>query len=697
MRTQGGPMATSLPTPTAIRNVAVVGHSSAGKTTLVEAFLHRAGVITRPGTIEDGTTVTDHEPEEQARGISVSLGIAHLNWTVASATYDVTLLDAPGYPDFVAGVDSALAVADVALVVVSAVHGVQAGTVDVWRRCVELGLPRIVVVTKEDRARADFRTVVDQLRQEFGEEIVALELPLGEEARLHGVADVLEERALEYGLDGIVHDGPVPEYLAAEERKAHDALVEDIVTHDDVQLERYLSGDEPPACELEETLACEVRDLEAFPVVLCSGLTEVGIDRVLDLLCLLAPAPSERPTTVAVPGAQDPTMAIDADPAADALVAVFRTMVDPFVGQVSVFKVLCGTVGANDKLVNIASGVEERMHAMFLLRGREHDPVEKVVAGQIAAVAKLSSATTGTLLATRRAPVQAVPLPERPPVYRLALRPVSQADDDKLSGSLARLCTEDPTLHVDLTGTQAVIGGLGDTHLAVALDRLARSFGVHVETEPVAVPYRETITRPVESEGKVKKQSGGHGQFAVVQMRVSPLPRGGGVEFVDSTVGGSVPRNYLAAVEKGIHDAMATGGPRGYPVADLRVEVYDGKSHSVDSSDMAFRTAAAAGVREALAAAGTVVLEPVSAVEVTVPVDGQGDVMGDLSARRGRITSTRSTDDGRAVVEALVPEAELARYVLDLRSLTGGRGSFTMRPDSYEAMAAAPVSGSAAG
>ncbi|WP_265520155.1 elongation factor G [Oerskovia flava] len=679
--------------PRTIRNVALVGHSGAGKTTLAEALLHRAGVISRPGTVDDGSTVCDHEPEEISRGISVGLSVAHLDWTAPDGvTYDVTLLDTPGYADFAGGLDAALSVADLAVVVVSAVQGVQAGTEEAWQRCVDAGVPRMVVVSKEDRARADFRRVVDELRATFGPVVVPLELPLGEEQSLHGVADVLSEQGHDYGPDGRHSTGALPADLVDEEHRLHDEVVEEIVTHDDDQLERYLGGDEPSAADLERTLAHEVLDGDAVPVLLGSAVTGVGIDRLADYLCELGPSPADRPATVVVAsgggGQGGAPHLVPADPDGDALLHVFRTVVDPFVGQVSVFKVLSGTVRNNDRLVATDSGAEERLHGAFRLTGREHELVDRVEAGQIVAVAKLTASPTGTLLAARALPLRARPLPARPAAYGLALQPVSQADDDKLSSALARLCVEDPTLHVGRTGAQTVLAGLGDTHLEVALERLARTFGVHVTTEPVQVAYRETVRRTVEAEGRLKKQSGGHGQFAVVQLRVSPRERGAGFEFVNAVVGGSVPKTYLAAVERGIVEAMAAGGPHGHPVVDLRVELYDGKAHSVDSSDMAFRTAAAIGLKEALATAGTVVLEPVCAVEITVPTESQGDVMGDLSSRRGRITATASLDDRWARIDALVPEAELARYVLDLRSLTGGRGRFEAVPDHYDALPA---------
>ncbi|GIG20869.1 elongation factor G [Cellulomonas chitinilytica] len=667
------------------RTVALVGAAGAGKTTLVEALLHRAGAISRPGRVEEGSTVSDHEPEEIARGISLSLGVAPFPWTAPDGlTYDVTLLDAPGSADFAGALDAAVAAADFALVVVSAVDGVQAGTLSAWRQVADAGLPRMVVVTKEDRARADFRHVLDDLRTAFGDGLVPLELPLGEEQAFTGVADVLSEEGLAYDPDGHHHTEALPAGLADEEHRLHDEVTEEIVAHDDEQLERYLSGEVPTTAELETTLAHEVRDGEAFPVLVVSGVTGVGVDRLADLLCELGPSADDRPKSVRA-GKTDVVVA--PDPKGPVLVHAFRTLADPFVGQVTLLRVLSGTVRPGDKLVNTTTKTEERIPGLFRLRGKEHLPVDSVPAGHVAAVAKLTGTPSGSLLADRTGPgasMTAVPPRDRPAVYALALEPVTQSDDDRLSAALTRLTAEDPTLSIDRSTDRTVLRGLGDTHLAVALERLARVFGVHVTTSPVPVGYRETIRKQVEAEGKVKKQSGGHGQYAVVQLRVSPLPHGSGFEFVDKVVGGAIPRGYLPAVQRGVTEAMASGGPHGYPVVDLRVEVYDGKSHSVDSSDMAFRTAAATGVREALQAAGTLVLEPISHVEVVVPSSAQGDVMSDLSARRGRISATTSLDDGSVRIEATVPEAELSRYVLDLRSITGGRAELTMVPDHYE-------------
>ncbi|QZN85779.1 translation factor GTPase family protein [Cellulomonas sp. C5510] len=690
-------------TTPSVRNVALVGHGGSGKTTLAEALLLRAGAVPRAGRVEDGSTVCDHEPEEVARGSSVSLGVADLDWTCSQGCpHRITLLDTPGSPDFAGAVDAALAVADLAVVVVSAVDGVQSGTEAVWRRCDEAGIPRLVVVSQEDRARADFHRVLDHVRDlavRTGRDpsgVVPLELPLGEEQALHGVADVLSDRGLDYGSDGRHHDCDLPADVADEEHRLHGEVTEEIVAHDDDQLERYLSGEEPGAADLERTLAREVVAGEAVPVLVASAATGVGVDRLADLVCEIGPSPADRPAQLIVGGgpgdgrgaATGPghgaVSELPADPDGETVLHVFRTVADPFVGQVSVFKVLSGTVRSGDRLVSPTTGAEERLHGLFRLRGREHLPVDVLPAGAIGAVAKLAGAPSGTLLASRAQPVRPAALPAREPVLATALVPVSQADDDKLSAALTRLAAEDPTLRVDRTPHQTVLRGLGDAHLAVAVDRLARVFGVHVTTEPVRIAYRETLAGPAEAEGRLKKQSGGHGQFAVVQLRLTPRPPGSGFAFVDSVVGGAVPRSYLPAVERGAAEALAAGGPLGHPVVDVQVEVHDGKAHAVDSSDMAFRTAAAAGVRAALASAGTVLLEPTLRVSVVVPPAAQGDVLGDLSGRRGRITATGTTDDGRVRVEAVVPEAELVRYALDLRSLTGGHGELTLAPGEYE-------------
>jgi elongation factor G len=677
------------PTTDRIRNVALVGHSGSGKTSLAEALLYRAGVLQRPGSTDEGTTVCDTEPEEIKRKMSISLAVAPFEWeatdpaTGERATYKVNLLDTPGYADFNGELDAALAVADLAVVVVSAVDGVEVGTEAVWRRCAALGIPRLVFVNKEDKPRADFHLTLDRLRATFGTGFVPLELPLGEEEALHGVADVLTDEGLEYDADGTHHSEPIPDEVADEEHRLHDEVVEEIVAGDDDQLERYLSGEVPTAAELERTLAGEMLRGAEFPVLLGSALSSVGIDRLADYICVLGPSP--RPATV-LGGTERVTVPADASGAAVAY--VFKTVADQFVGQISLFKVLSGTVHGDDRLVNSTTSTEERLHGLFHLRGKDHMSVNHVVAGDIGGVAKLAATPSHSTLAAKGSPVRVEPPATSPPSYKLALEPLTQSDDDKLSDALSRLVSEDPTLHVVRSDEthQTVLCGAGDTHLTVALERLARKFGVNVSTAEEKVPYRETITAGADAEGKVKKQSGGHGQYAVVNLRVAPTERGSGAEFVDKIVGGAIPRNFLPAVQKGVEETMATGGVFGFPIVDVQVECYDGKYHSVDSSDMAFRTAASLGLKEALAKASPVVLEPVARIAVNVPESMQGDVLGDINSRRGRVSGSTPLGNGHVEITAMVPAGEIQRYAVDLRSMTGGRGSFEAVHDHYDVL-----------
>lgn len=669
-----------------IRNVALVGHGGAGKTSLAEALLARAGAIARAGKVDDGTSLLDTEPESIKRKISLSLALAPFEWKASDGnTYKVNVIDTPGYVDFEAEVDAALEVADLAVFVVSAVDGVEVQTEMLWRKAAALGIPRMFFVNKEDKDRADFHSVVEQLKAAFGAGIAPLELPLGEAGTLHGVADVLTEEALEYEADGKHHNEPLPADVVDEEHALHDAVVEEIVSGDDEQLERYLSGDAPSVAELERTLAHEVLDCVEFPVLLGSAATGVGIDRFADFLCELGPSPADRPVTIT---AGDTTSTVA--PAADGqpLLHVFKTIADPYVGQLSVFKVLSGTIKADDKLINSTNAGEERMHAMFMVRGKEQVAVNEVLAGDIAAVAKLANTHTGDTLTPKGSPVKIQRVERHSPQYAVAIVPRTQADDDKLGNALIRLQTEDAALLVERMEetNQTVMRGLGDTHIAVTVERLARKFGVNVDLAEVRVAYRETINDKAEAEGKVKKQSGGHGQYAVVNLRVSPLPRGSGFKFVDAIVGGAVPRNYIPAVQTGIEDTMAKGGVHGFSVVDVQVEFFDGKFHAVDSSEMAFKTAASHGFKEGLAAAGVVVLEPVSLLTVTIPAAYQGDVMGDITARRGRVQGSANADHGQQEVSALVPAAELLRYAIELRSMTGGRGRYTVQHHHYDVL-----------
>ena len=663
-----------------IRNVTLLGHG-AGKTTLAEALLHRAGAIARMGRVEDGTTTCDTEPESTRRGMSLANALAPFDWTVDGARFRINLIDTPGHDDFAAVAASSLAVADLAVIVVSATDGVEPGTERAWAACERHGVPRLMFVAKEDKPNADFHRVLADVQARFGSAIHALELPIGELGTFRGVADLLADTDTSYDDDGGTHQIDAPPEIADEQHELHDALVEDVVTDDDDQLERYLAGDTPTVPELERTLAHEVLTGTIVPVMVGSAVTGVGIDKLADALVHLGPPP--QPSRILVDGEETD---VPPDPDGDPLVHVFATRADPFIGQIALLKVLSGTIADDDRVTNASTGTEERLHGLFRLRGKEHLPTASAAAGDLVAVAKLAGSPTGTLLALPGRPVSLPETPTEPPAYTVALRAATSADEDRLPGALKRLVAEDPVLTVetDRESGQVLLHGSGDTQVQVSIERLARKFGVTVEPAEVRIAYRETIRAPIEAEGKVKKQSGGHGQFAVAQLRVSPIERGGGFRFVDRIVGGAIPRNYLPAVERGIIESMQGGGPHGHPVVDIQVECIDGKHHPVDSSDMAFRTAAGLGLKEALTRSGTEVLEPISVLTVRVPDGHQGDVLADLASRRGRVQRTDMLDDGTREIEAYVPAAELRRYVIDLRSLTGGRGTFTAAHHHYD-------------
>ena len=667
--------------PEKIRNVALVGHGGAGKTTLAEALLLEAGVINRQGRIEDGNTVSDYEPEETKRQISVALSLL----TFEYGDHKINLLDVPGYADFFPEVHAAFSVADLVVFVVSAVDGVEVQTVAAWKLAEELQLPRLIFVNKIDRDRASWQRTLDQLRDAFGQTVVPLELPLGEESQFHGVADLLTDTAIVYD-SGHAEKTEVPPEIADEEHQAHDTLVEGIVVGDEELMEHYLEGEEPTFDELERTLAHEVADCLVFPVIVGSAAKDIAIDRLAQFICEIGTAPCDRPGVLVEAGTE--AAEVKCDPDGQPLAYVFKTISDPYVGKISLFKVLSGRIRPDDHLVNSRTKGDERLHALFSLRGKEQLSVSDVVAGDIGAVAKLTDTSTGDTLAPKGSPVVVPPPPRPRPSQAVAINPKSKGDEDKLMSALHRLQDEDPSIEVrrDDETHQTVIAGLGDTHLAITLERLSRKFGVEVDTEDVKVPYRETISASSDAEGKYKKQTGGHGQFGVATIKMEPLERGEGFQFVDKIVGGAIPRQFIPAVEKGIQETMSSGGHFGYPVVDVKVTLVDGKYHPVDSSEMSFKMAGSLAFKEALAKANPVLLEPVSHIEVTVPIDAQGDIMGDINGRRGRVQNTDLGGSDTVTITALVPTSELQRYASDLRSMTGGRGSFTAEHDHYDVL-----------
>ncbi|HKA94160.1 MAG TPA: elongation factor G [Acidimicrobiia bacterium] len=650
-----------------VRNVALVGHGGSGKTSLAEALLFVTGTIPRTGRVEDGNTVSDFDPEEARRGISVSMAITPFEHEDTK----VNVLDTPGYADFVGDVAAAFRAADLAVFVVSAVEGVEVQTEMAWRMAEQANLPRAVFVNKLDRERASFSRTLDDLKAKFGAGVAPLELPIGEEGSFRGVVDLLTDTAVTYdATPGKGSGGPIPDEMEGEEHSVHDALVEGIVVADDDLMERYLADESIEVKELEQALAKGIAEATVFPVLCGSATKLIGVDRLASFIVHEAPAPASE----------------DGDGAVPPVAFVFKTIVDPYVGRVNLFKVLQGTIKTDASLVNNRTVSEERLHQLSVMRGKEQDSTGEVPAGDIAAVAKLNDTSTGDVLGARGADVGIAPFEPPKPVLPVAIRPKSKSDADKLANALHRLLDEDPALRLERNSEtkQTLLWGVGETHLSIARERLHRKLGVEVETDDVDVAYRETITGTAEAEGKYKKQTGGHGQFGVAFVRVEPQERGAGFEFVDQIVGGAIPRQFIPAVEKGILEAMENGGVFGYPVVDVKVTLYDGKYHSVDSSEMSFKMAGSIGFKEAMAKANPILLEPISELVVTAPEQYQGDLMGDLNSKRGRIQGSGAVGHGEMEIVAQVPTSEVLRYAIDLRSITAGRGRFEISHSHYD-------------
>ena len=665
--------------PEKIRNVALVGHSGSGKTTLAEALLFRAGAIPRIGTVEAGSTVTDADPEEHDRQMSVTMGMAPFEWR----GHKVNLIDTPGYADFAGDVHAALRVADLAVFVVSAADGVEVQTEYAWRIAEKHNVPRMIFINKLDKERASFERTLQELRDRFGAGIAPIELPIGKEAEFRGIIGLFRNKAYCYD-SGEAEVIDIPEELIDEGHSVHDNLVEGIVVADDDLLEGYLDGVIPSVEELERTMAKGVAEATVFPVVCGSATGPIAVDRLADFIVELGPSPQDRPPVKVIAGGEE--VLIEKDPDQDPLAFVFKTLADPYVGQISLMKVMSGTLRPETMLTNSRSGQSERLAKIATMFGKETTLVDAAPAGDIIAAAKLVDTRTGDTLTPKNKPVK-VPGIDRPqPVLATAITARTQSDDDKLSTSLQRILAEDASLSVERNDEthQTLLQGLGETHLTITIEKLERKFGVQVDQEPVKVAYRETVTRRADAEGKHKKQSGGHGQYGVCHLIIAPLPRGTGFAFVDKVKGGSIPRQFIPAVEKGVMETMGTGGVHGYPVVDVEVTVDDGKYHSVDSSEMAFKLAARAGFKAAFEGAGPIVLEPVSRVAVTIPSQYQGDVMGDIAARRGAVQGSHTNADGTQTVEADIPTSEIMRYAIDLRSLTNGWGRFTAEIIRYQ-------------
>jgi len=648
-----------------ICNVVLLSHCGAGKTSLSEALLFTTGAIPRMGRVGEGSTVSDYDPDEIKRQISINLSPLHCEWKDTK----INLLDTPGYADFVGGVRAGMRVADGAVIAICAASGVEVGTELVWQYAEEGSMPRLIFINKMDRENADFYKVVEQIRKSFGTRCVPIQLPIGSHTTFQGIIDLIGMRA--YSGDK-QQEGDIPTSMGSEATSFRDKLTEAVAELDDDLTVKYLEGQEITSEEISRVLAQGVKTGKIVPILTGSALQTVGMGRLLDTICHYLPSPRE-----AGP--------IKPDEGSPLSALVFMTSADPYVGKLTHFRVYSGSIQSNSQVWNGTKGQMERIGQLFMFQGKTQEAVPKVVAGDIGAVAKLAVTATSDTLCTKENPtsLEAIKFPE--PVFSVAIRPKTKVDVDKLGTVLPRLAEEDPTLQVrrDPDTAETILSGMGDSHVEVVVDRMQRKFGVGVTAETPKVPYKETITTTIQAEYKHKKQTGGHGQYGHVFLKLEPLPRGSGFEFAEKVVGGSVPKNYIPAVEKGVLEARHEGILARFPVVDVRATLFDGSAHAVDSSEISFKIAGAQALKKGLTQGNPVLIEPIMRLQVVVPEAFIGDIIADLNTKRARVLGMNPTD-GKQVIEAQVPLAEVQRYSIDLRSITQGRGTYKMEFNHYE-------------
>jgi elongation factor G len=657
-----------------IHNIVLLSHGGAGKTTLAEAMLFNAGAINRLGKVDEGSSTSDYDPDEIKRKISINLSLLPCEWREGK----INVIDAPGYNDFVGEVKAGMRVSEGAIIVVCGSSGVEVGTELVWSYCEEAGLPRLVYVNRMDRENADFTRVLDEIKNRLGARCVPLQLAIGGHTSFEGVVDLLTMKAYT-GSGTQAKEVEIPDALKAQADSLREKLVEAIAEVDDTLIEKYLGGEEISPEELTKTLRAAVTSGRVVPVLTGSGMQNIGVNRLMDAIDDYLPLPREKKVT---------TGSGESDPAEDAPLAalVFKTTADPYVGKLTYFRVYNGAISSNSQVYNSVRDANERIGQLFMMRGKAQEPVARVNAGDIGAVAKLNVTGTGDTLCAADKPVKLKSIVFPEPIFREAVYPKTKTDVDKMSTALSRLTEEDPTLevHRELGTGETIISGMGDTHLSVAAEKMQRKFGVNVELAIPKVPYRETITAPVgRAEYKHKKQSGGHGQYGHVIMELEPLPDRGDNEFAERVVGGSVPKNYIPAVEKGVVDAEQEGALAGFPVVGVKATLYDGSFHPVDSSEICFKIAGAGALRKGMAEGHPILLEPIMNLKVTVPNDLTGDIIGDLNTKRARVLGMNPAGNTN-MIEATVPLAEIQRYAIDLKSMTQGRATYTMAFDHYE-------------
>jgi elongation factor G len=661
-----------------IRNLVLLSHCGAGKTSLAEAALFATKAITRLGRVDEGTTVSDYDPSEVERKISINLTMLPCEWK----DIKLNLVDTPGYSDFVGEVKSAVRVSEGAVIVICAASGVEVGSEQVWAYCEEAHLPRLIFINKMDRENADFYKTLEELQAKLSMRCLPLQLPIGAHDSFQGIVDLLTMKGY---AGSSVKEVEIPSSLQEQANSFHEKIVEAIAETDDQLLEKYLDGEELSLEELSGSLRQAVVTGRIVPVLTGSALQGIGIISLLDTICNYLPSPGERSIITTSGSGEQAGEEIEASQDASLAALVFKTTADPYVGKLTYFRVYTGIISSNSQVWNATRDKMERIGQLFIPRGKTQEAVAQLGAGDIGAVAKLSSTNTGDTLCSRDNPVKipSILFPEL--AFSQAVHPKTNADLDRLGEALSRLSEEDPTLrvHRDADTGETILSGLGETHLEVAAEKMMRKLGVNVNLEMPKVPYKETITVPARAEYKHKKQTGGHGQYGHVRLELEPLPRASGCEFVDKIVGGAIPKNYIPAVEKGVNEAVQEGVLAHYPVADIKVTLYDGSYHPVDSSDICFKIAGAGALKKGLSQGQSILLEPIMNIRVIVPEDFTGDIIGDLNTKRARLLGM-SPEAGNNVIEAQAPLAELLRYVIDLKSITQGRGGYAMEFSHYE-------------
>ena len=668
---------------TQIRNVGIVAHGQEGKTSLTEAILFDTGALTRLGRVEEGNTATDFDEGEIKRGISISSAVAFCEWKGVK----VNLIDTPGFSNFLPDTRMCLRVADIALVLVSAVDGIKVQTEKVWGYAEEYGLPVVFFANKMDRERADLFRTVEDIRKGLHPAAIPLQIPIGAEAGFRGVVDLLAMKAYTFQTDGSgkVKEEEIPAELKDRAGELQHTLVEAVAELEDSLLERYLESDTLSPEDLRTGLRRAIVARKLFPVLCGSALKNIGIQLLLDVLIDICPSPLDRPLVEGKDTKSKERVSREARPDAPLTALIFKTIGDPYAGKISVFRVYAGRLSADSTVYNAVKETRERIGQLSLLRGKHQVPVDEVGPGDIGAVVKLKETGTGDTLAEEKSSILLDPFPVPTPLISYAIAPKSKGDEEKMSGALSRLLEEDPSLKVsrDQQTKETIISGMGKVHLEVAVERLKRRFGVDVVMKTPRVPYKETIRGTASVQGKYKKQTGGRGQYGDCWIKLEPMPRGEKYEFANQIVGGVIPRQYIPAVEKGVVEAMERGVLAGYPVTNVKVSLYDGSYHSVDSSEMAFKIAGSMALKKGVQQATPILLEPIMAVEVSAPDDAIGDVIGDLNSRRGRVMGVEGRSKGQ-VIKALVPLAEMLEYAPQLRSLTADRGDYTMEFSHYE-------------